>query len=160
MEYVITSAYVEDALAGARDIIAERLSETASVRETLRQIFRTRRVVSKASKKAAGAEAQKYKMYFEYSCPLDRIAPHNLHGLLRAEAEGFVSGKIDADAEKGSEGALKVAKNLDGQDGLEKNVYGYADVSKTNDDGAYELVYIFVDVNNNIACVSLVPEEA
>ena len=93
-------ANVEDALAGARDIIAERLSETASVRETLRQIFRTRRVVSKASKKAAGAEAQKYKMYFEYSCPLDRIAPHNLLGLLRAEAEGFVSVKIDADAEK------------------------------------------------------------
>ena len=37
------------ALAGARDIIAERLSETASVRETLREIFKTRRVVAKAS---------------------------------------------------------------------------------------------------------------
>ena len=91
---------VEDALAGARDIIAERLSETASVRETLRQIFRTRRIVTKASKKASGQDAQKYKMYFEFSYPLDRIAPHNLLGLLRAEAEGFVSVKIDADAEK------------------------------------------------------------
>ena len=39
-------ASVEDALAGARDIIAERLSETASVRETLRLIFRTRRLVA------------------------------------------------------------------------------------------------------------------
>ena len=46
-------ASVDDALAGARDIIAERLSETASVRETLRQIFKTRRIVTKATKKAA-----------------------------------------------------------------------------------------------------------
>ena len=40
---------VEEALAGARDIIAERLSETASVRETLRGIFRSRRIVAKAT---------------------------------------------------------------------------------------------------------------
>ena len=44
-------ASVDEALAGARDIIAERLSETASVRETLRQIFKTRRIVTKATKK-------------------------------------------------------------------------------------------------------------
>ena len=50
-------ASVEEALAGARDIIAERLSETASVRETLRQIFKTRRIVTKATRKAAGQEA-------------------------------------------------------------------------------------------------------
>jgi len=49
-------ASVDDALAGARDIIAERLSETASVRETLRQIFKTRRIVTKATKKAVGAK--------------------------------------------------------------------------------------------------------
>ena len=55
---------VDAALAGARDIIAERLSETASVRETLRQIFKTRRVVSKATKKAVGPDAMKYKSYF------------------------------------------------------------------------------------------------
>ena len=53
-------ASVEDALAGARDIIAERLSETASVRETIRQIFKTRRIVTKATKKATGQEAMKY----------------------------------------------------------------------------------------------------
>ena len=56
---------VEAALAGARDIIAERLSETPSVRETLRQIFRTRRIVTKATKKATGPEAMKYKVYFD-----------------------------------------------------------------------------------------------
>ena len=91
---------VDDALAGARDIIAERLSETASVRETLRQIFRTRRIVTKATKKATGPEAMKYKIYFDYSESVERIAPHRLLAILRAEEEGFISIKIDADAEK------------------------------------------------------------
>ena len=93
-------ASVDEALAGARDIIAERLSETASVRETLRQIFKTRRIVSKATKKATGPDAMKYKAYFEFSESLDRIAPHRLLAILRAEEEGILSLKIDADAEK------------------------------------------------------------
>lgn len=93
-------ASVDDALAGARDIIAERLSETASVRETLRQIFKTRRIVTKATKKAVGQEAMKYRSYFESSESLERIAPHRLLAILRAENEGFISVKIDADAEK------------------------------------------------------------
>ena len=91
---------VDEALAGARDIIAERLSETASVRETLRQIFKTRRLVTRATKKAAGPEAQKYKIYFDYSESLERIAPHRLLAILRAEEEGFVNVRIDADPEK------------------------------------------------------------
>ena len=93
-------ADVESALAGARDIIAERLSETASVRETLRQIFKTRRVVTKATKKAVGQEAMKYRSYFDYSESLERIAPHRLLAILRAEEEGFLSVRIDADPEK------------------------------------------------------------
>lgn len=93
-------ATVDDALSGARDIIAERLSETASVRETLRGIFKTRRITSRATKKAASAEAQKYKGYFECSEPLSRIAPHRLLAMLRAENEGYITLKIDADPEK------------------------------------------------------------
>ena len=93
-------ASVEDALAGARDIIAERLNETASVRETLRQIFETRRIVTRATKKASSPEAQKYKGYFQCSEPLSRIAPHRLLAMLRAEKEGFITLKIDADPEK------------------------------------------------------------
>lgn len=93
-------ASVEYALAGARDIIAERLSETASVRETLRQIFKTRRIVTKATKKASGQEAMKYRSYFDYSESLERIAPHRLLAILRAEDEGFINVRIDADPEK------------------------------------------------------------
>ena len=91
---------VDDALAGARDIIAERLSETASVRETLRQIFKTRRIVTKATKKATGPDAQKYKSYFDYSESIERIAPHRLLAILRAEEEGYINVKIDVDPER------------------------------------------------------------
>ena len=91
---------VEAALAGARDIIAERLSETSSVRETLRQIFRTRRIVTKATKKATDSEAMKYKSYFDYSESIERIAPHRLLAILRAEEEGFINIKIDVDPER------------------------------------------------------------
>ena len=91
---------VEAALAGARDIIAERLSETPSVRETLRNIFRTRRIVTKATKKATGPEAMKYKAYFDYSESVERIAPHRLLAIFRAEEEGFLNIKIDVDPEK------------------------------------------------------------
>ena len=91
---------VEEALAGARDIIAERLSETASVRETVRQIFKTRRVVAKITKKANEPEAAKYRNYFDFSDPIDRVAPHRLLAALRAEEEGYITLKIDADPEK------------------------------------------------------------
>ena len=92
---------VEDALAGARDIIAERLSETASVRETLRGIYRTRRVCSKATKAAKdNPEATKFRSYFNFSMPIARIPSHNLLAMLRAENEGFLSVSVDADGEK------------------------------------------------------------
>lgn len=91
---------VDEALSGARDIIAERLSETASVRDTLRQIFRTRRIVTKATKKASGQEAMKYRSYFDYSESIERMAPHRLLAILRAAEEGFINVKIDADPER------------------------------------------------------------
>ena len=94
-------ASVDDALAGARDIIAERLSETSSVREAVRRIYRTRRVCSKATKAAKESQdAAKYRTYFDFSMPVDRIPSHNLLAMLRAENEGFLSVSIDADSEK------------------------------------------------------------
>lgn len=94
-------ADIDAALAGARDIIAERLSESAKVRETLRGIFRTRRVVSKATKSGReSADSQKFQGYFDYSEPLSRIAAHRLLAMLRGEEAGWLSVKIDADAEK------------------------------------------------------------
>lgn len=94
-------ASVEEALAGARDIIAERLSESQTVRENLRHIFRTRRIESKATKAASSdPEASKFRTYFNFLMPLQRIPAHNLLAVLRAENEGFLSVSLDADPEK------------------------------------------------------------
>ena len=92
---------VEDALAGARDIIAERVSETVSVRENQRSSFRERRLLSKVTKAGqTDAEASKYRSYFNYSMPLARIPAHNLLAILRASGEGFLSVDLDTDPEK------------------------------------------------------------
>ncbi len=89
------------ALAGARDIVAERLSETARIRENLRTIFRSRRVSASVTKAGRdSAEASKYRSYFDFKMPLSRIPSHNLLAILRAESEGFLSVGIDADPEK------------------------------------------------------------
>ena len=94
-------ADVQEALSGARDIMAERFSESAKVRDTLRQIFRTRRVESKTTKAAStNPEASKYRAYFNFSMPLQRIPSHNLLAILRAEKEGFLTVGLDADPEK------------------------------------------------------------
>lgn len=92
---------VEEALSGARDIIAEKLSETAVIRENLRSIFRQRRVESHLTKAGEKSpDAQKYRSYFDFSMPLSRIPSHNLLAMLRANNEGIVSVGLDSDAEK------------------------------------------------------------
>lgn len=97
------SLTAREALDGAKDIIAENLSERASVREMLREVFRHRRVCAKATKAAAGnPEADKYRSYFNFSESLQHIAPHRLLAILRAEEEGFLNLEIDADPEKSS----------------------------------------------------------
>lgn len=91
----------EAALQGARDIMAERISETASFRETLRSIYRTRRVESTVTKKGQeDPEAAKYRSYFKFSQPISKIPSHNLLAMLRAENEGYLRISIDADGEK------------------------------------------------------------
>lgn len=91
----------EDALAGARDIIAERLNETAEIRENMRKLFRTLKIRSSATKEGLKSEqAAKYRSYFDFSMPLSHIKSHNLLAILRAEDEGFLSVRIDSDIEK------------------------------------------------------------
>ena len=90
-----------EALQGARDIVAERLSETALVRENLRGIYRTRRLRSQVTKAGeTNPEAAKYRSYFSSSQPLSRIPSHTLLAMLRARDESFLRLDIDADPEK------------------------------------------------------------
>ncbi len=96
-----TGISAEEALAGARDILAERLSESVQVREMLRNVFRKRRVTAKVTKSAAQhPDVDKYRSYFNFSESLLHIAPHRLLAVLRAEEEGILNLHIDADSEK------------------------------------------------------------
>lgn len=94
-------ADIEAALAGARDIISERLSETAAIRENQRSIFRKRHLCTKVTKSGKeNPEADKYRNCFDKSYPLDRIPAHTLLAILRAENEGFLKVSIDTDAQR------------------------------------------------------------
>lgn len=97
-------ATAEDALAGARDILAERFSETPEIREELRRVFRTRRICSSVTKAGReDPEAAKYRSYFNFSMPVARIPSHNLLAMLRAENEGYLNLNIDADPQRCAE---------------------------------------------------------
>lgn len=97
-------ATAEEALAGARDILAERFSETPEIREELRRVFRTRRICSSVTKAGReDPEAAKYRSYFNFSMPVARIPSHNLLAMLRAENEGYLNLSIDADPQRCAE---------------------------------------------------------
>ena len=89
----------EEALAGARDIVAEIISESQPVRAQLRDLYqRWGTVASRAVKgKEEEAEAQKYQNYFDFSQRLDRIPSHRLLAMLRAQAQGFVRVRMEVD---------------------------------------------------------------
>ncbi len=83
---------VEQALDGARDIIAERLSEEAPIREKLRQTYRRSALKVDLARGAKDkAEREKYTSYEGFSRPLDKVSAHNLLAILRAENEGVFS---------------------------------------------------------------------
>ena len=82
----------DEALSGARDIIAERLSEEVPIREKLRSTYRRSPLTVQVSRGAKGKpELEKYRSYIDFSRPLDKVSPHNLLAILRAENEGLFS---------------------------------------------------------------------
>jgi uncharacterized protein len=92
-------ASVEDALAGARDIIAEWISEDVSARNTMRELFGNTSVLSSTVVTKKKEEGQKYLDYFDYSEDLKRCPGHRLLAILRAEQEGILRVSIDVDAD-------------------------------------------------------------
>ena len=92
----------EEALQGARDIIAEWISQDEQARNGMRREFTYSAILTtKVVKgKESEAEAQKYRDYFAVKEPLRRISSHRLLAIRRAEAEGFVRVDISPDSEK------------------------------------------------------------
>lgn len=92
----------EDELQGARDIIAEEISQDVKARNAIRREFSYSAVLTTkvVKDKAATPEAQNYKDYFAVSDPLRRMASHRLLAIRRAENEGFIRVDISADVDK------------------------------------------------------------
>ncbi|WP_299106020.1 Tex family protein [uncultured Winogradskyella sp.] len=89
----------DDALEGARHIIAEWINERADIRNTLRnELERRAQISTKVVKsKSTDEKAQKFRDYFDWSESLSRIPSHRLLAILRAESEGFIRVKIEID---------------------------------------------------------------
>lgn len=92
----------EQALQGARDIIAEWISQDEKARNAMRREFSYSATISTKliKDKQCEPDAQKYKDYFAISEPLRRISSHRLLAIRRAESEGFIRVDISPDREK------------------------------------------------------------
>jgi len=90
----------DEALQGARDIIAEWINENIFIRKNLRRLFQRKAEISTKVVKTKKDEeaAQKFSQYFDWAEPISKAPSHRLLAMLRAEAEGFV--KLNVAVEK------------------------------------------------------------
>ncbi len=80
----------EQALQGARYIIAEKINQDTELRKILRQLFETKSIISTKAVKNKQDQGAKYKDYFDYSEPVTKIKSHRLLAIFRAEKQGFI----------------------------------------------------------------------
>ena len=104
----------DEALQGARDIIAEWINENIYVRKQLRRIYQRKAIITtKVSKsKKEDQEAQKFSQYFDWSENLSKAPSHRLLAMLRAENEGFVKLKIEIDPENSGQEAIEMIDEI------------------------------------------------
>lgn len=93
----------EDALKGARDIIAEQVNEDERARNQLRNQFSRQATITSKVVKGKEEEASKYRDYFDFSEPLKRCSSHRLLAIRRGEAEGLLKVSITPDDEECSD---------------------------------------------------------
>ena len=93
----------EEALKGARDIIAEQVSEDERSRNQLRNQFNRQAIITSKVIKGKEEEAIKYKDYFDFSEPLKRCTSHRLLAIRRGETEGLLKVSISPDDEECAE---------------------------------------------------------
>ena len=91
---------VEDALQGARDIIAEWVNEDARARQIVRNIFSREAVITSKVVNGKEQEGEKYADYFDFAAPLAKCPSHRLLAIRRGESEGFLRVSISADEDK------------------------------------------------------------
>ncbi len=96
---------VKDALDGAKDIIAERVSQETKNREAIHSLYMatgnivTKGIVPEGQTEEQAQKTSTYQMYWDYSEPLDQLKPHRILAINRAEREGALDVTIDVDVE-------------------------------------------------------------
>ena len=86
----------EDALAGASDILAERLADDPALRGTLRELYHKR---ASLTSRAAGEEDSVYRLYYDYTEPLGRVMSHRTLAINRGEREGYLKVSVEVDGD-------------------------------------------------------------
>lgn len=94
---------IEEALKGARDILAEQISEDENARNQVRHAFAREAVLSAKVVKGKEAEAANYRDYFDCQEPLRRCSSHRLLAIRRGEAEGLLKVSLSPDDENCTE---------------------------------------------------------
>ncbi len=90
----------DDAIQGAKDIIAEWISENKNVRNSIRNIFRREATITATVIKGKEKDGEIYNSYFDFSEPLRYSSSHRILAMLRGEKEGFLKINIAIDPEK------------------------------------------------------------
>src|SRR5690606_31996514 len=98
----------DEALQGARDIIAEWINESRHARNKLRQLYRNSAAITVKMVKGKEAEGEKYKDYAAYSEPFHKIPSHRAMAIFRGEKEGFLKVTI----QPGKEEAIELLNGL------------------------------------------------
>ncbi|MFC1977925.1 Tex family protein [Chloroflexota bacterium] len=93
-------ASVEDALAGARDIIAEWVNEDTRARQSIRRLFYMEGTIQSSVVKDKEGGGIKYSNYFDWQEPVARVPSHRMLAMLRGENEGFLKLRIRPPQEK------------------------------------------------------------
>ena len=81
---------IDEAIAGARDIISELVNENQEARAAIRKLFMGTAIINSKVYPGKEIEAQKFKDYFEWSEPVKKIPSHRLLAMLRGEKEGYL----------------------------------------------------------------------
>lgn len=90
----------EDALAGARDIIAEWINENGAVRSRLRKSYENNSLLTSKVVKSKAEVAEKYRDYFDYSSSLKKCPSYRFLAIYRANNEGFIRMKVVVDEDQ------------------------------------------------------------
>ena len=90
-------ATAEEALAGASDIIAERISDDAALRKRLRELFHRSGALRA---KAAGEDDSVYRLYYDFSQPLSRLQGYQVLAVNRGEKEGFLKVSVELEHDR------------------------------------------------------------